>query len=75
MFLPEKAVAAVAPCAPTASHMDVSEEAGDEGNLVICRRAQQGAAQLRRAPSLVQELMMVLRVFPTAARGTSFSNS
>jgi len=68
-------MAAVAPCGPTASAMDVSEAAGDEGSLAICRRAQQGAAQLRRAPSLVQELLLVLRGFTTAARGTSLSNS
>ena len=55
--------------------MVVSEAAEDEGNLVICRRPQQGAAWLGHAPSLVQELLLVLRDFPTAARGTNLSNS
>lgn len=69
MFLPEAVVAAVAPCSHTDSGRDVLEEAEDEGNLVICMRL------LSEPFSLLWELLLVLRVFATAARRTSFSNS
>lgn len=42
--------AAAAACAPAAPGMDVSEVAGDEGNFVVCRRARQGAAELKCPP-------------------------
>lgn len=54
---------------PVASDMDVSEAAGDEGNLVICRKAPLG--ELRHVPLLVQELLQIL----TEARRTSLSKS
>lgn len=76
LFLLQEAVADAAACTPTASDTDVLEAAGDEGTLVISRKALLG--ELRHVPSLVQELLQILRVLLqilTEARITSLSKS
>lgn len=76
MFLLQEAMADAAACTPTASDTDVLQATGDEGTLVISRKALLG--ELRHVPSLVQELLQIFRVLLQIlreARITSLSKS
>lgn len=72
----QEAVADAAACAPTASDMGMLEAAGGERTLVMSRKAP--LRELRHVPSLLQELLQILRVLLqilTEARITSLNKS